>query len=357
VIADATADSLPVGMVEGAISITTETEQITRLVSVTTSGAVIRTSAVTVDFGQTPLATDPAPRPFTIYNEGNASIDVQLTPPASPFGISDTTPFRIDAGLSRQVDVSFEPMFVQTYEGSVGLSFAGAVCQPPPLSIALGGEVSDAPILVDYNQIDFGSTNCHAGDDTRALTLTSNLMNPQTLTFTLSGPHAEDFASIPDQILDPASQLSVQITRKSIRIPETPGPRSAQLEITAMPSGEVKQVDLFYSIDAPFLATSPDSMDFVVPRGQFASMPIAVSNFGNAPASVTTAPQIVSLPGGGRVQPTPNPAFVGPESDEQLTMQVFAGSQAIGVYDIFFTVDSPGQCNYPHAIVVSVVIQ
>lgn len=347
----------PGTILEGSIFVVTEPEVIKRATRLTLHGAVLATSVQTLDFGELPLFNTRV-RTLVVSNSGDEATELTISPPATPspymFG---TTPTPIAAASNTMIDVSYMPGTLGTNATTLPLSFTGTMCRPPPPSITLNGTATGDPILVDQLVLDFGTAACGTQAASLPFTLTSNLSQAQTMTFSASGSGASRFllpanAPLP---MGPNGMVTSQVTRTALNAPTGVGEVTAQMVATAVPDGTTKNILLRQKISAPIIrATSGFLGSQTMPTNTELSGAILIENLGNVTANV------IALPSGIMVDDvyfsiTPSVFVVPPGGSTLVQVTIASGDTPRFVAQEFFF-GSPGNCGAASAATVEISI-
>jgi len=283
---DATTSARPGEVIGGLLSLTTDQQEIERLVWYSTTGAAI-TATAEVDAGEIGPGGS-VTRTFTVRNDGTTASNLTVADISAPFSMPTTSPITLEPGTERELVVLFEPDVVVDVTQQVALSFSGSQCLPPPTSITLTGRASGDALLASNTMFKFAPVKCGMDAQQHAITLTSQSAEAQNLTVNFLGNSQAIDVTSPLVLPPSPATVTLYIQHPRIEAPHDLGSYAALLQITATgtTTGDVvtKSIPLEYTVQAPYLVvTSPTLINLA---GEQVKITVQVQNIGTELADV-----------------------------------------------------------------------
>jgi len=265
--------------------------------SVTADGATLGVLPLTAAFGDVPLDVAAPPIPVTLTNTGNQTAlvtfdaptisDFSVTWPGSPAALS------IAPGGTASATASYRPTSTKAATTFSTLHVTGAaVCGPSANALPMTGQGVTGIVALSPAELDFGSVDCGQSAAPQSLTL----YNTGDLAYTWSSAFAKGPSS-PFELSPPAGTVAggstVMLSVIPLAIPTTsavtPDLYADSLVITTDAEGDSPHtVAMSESAQGAILAVGVPSLPIGPGAvGSSASLPFALSNSGNLPATVT----------------------------------------------------------------------
>ena len=191
-------------------------------IKLTAMGAIVRFSPSAVVFGAVPL-NQQSSNPFTIVNDGNAEVELDLVGSNPRFVTSPLGPVIVPAGGSATRTVTFSAIDVTPQTGEISLESsnpANSLCAPlPTKGLTVSGVGSNGSVAISPPSISFG-TNGYVDCGTQASAQTINIQNTGNAAFDWSAnlsSGANFYTLSPTSgIVQPGQTTNVQVIPKPI---------------------------------------------------------------------------------------------------------------------------------------------
>lgn len=263
--------------------------------SMTATGVTLSATPPLASFGLVPLNVQAQDVPMQLRNTGTQTATVALA--MSGDAQFELTPrmVSIDAGSSVDVTARFRPTDTTPSRIDIGLTPSEPVCGTPLTALTLSGQGTTGLVGLSTNEVFFGDNGrvaCGARASAQTIALTNAGNAPFAWTSALSLASSSPFTLNPSSGTVPAMQ-TVMINITTTAIPNTaattPDGFGDLLTLTTdAPNDMPHQIQLHQSAHGAVLRLAPTNVQYGgVPIGSSATAPVNLVNEGSASVSVT----------------------------------------------------------------------
>jgi hypothetical protein len=269
-----------------AFTVLANTGNITRMItlSATVPTSSIRLSTDAMTFNNVPVGSTSAGQPITLTNTGKNPMTIDSILPTYDYAETDNCGTSVKAGSSCTITLTFSPMLLQTYTGSLTITDADATS---PQTVTLTGNPVGAPgITFSPKVLYFGASKFMSPTLPQTVTVTNNGTATTTISsVAVTGADAPSFTQT-----NTCTSLAVNATCTItvIQSPTVDGQLTANLTVTDNVTGGPQTVGLNGTGDSA-LSSSPKSLGFgTVKNGQAATKSATLTNSGTSAVAITS---------------------------------------------------------------------
>ncbi len=267
-----------------AFTVLANTGNITRMItlSATVPTSSVRLSTDTLTFNNVPVGSTSAGLPITLTNTGKSPLTIDSITATYDYAETNNCGTSLPAGSSCTITVTFSPMLLQTYTGSLTITDADATS---PQIVTLNGNPIGAPgITFSPKVLYFGASKFMSPTLPQTVTVTNN--GTATTTISSVAVTGTDAPSYTQTNNCTSLVVNATCTISVIQSTTVDGKLTANLTVTDNVTGGPQTVGLNGTGDSA-LSSSPKSLGFgTVKNGQTATKNATLTNSGTAAVAI-----------------------------------------------------------------------